>query len=67
MDYRLLLNESAKLPRGGETIYLSGIDDAHYYRMENFHRAAHDIPLSLLDPAVAHPRPTSTPRTPTTT
>ena len=68
MDYRLLMNESAKLTRGAEAIYLSGIDDAHYYRMENFHRAAHDIPsVPVSTPPSDMPRCTGTPRTPTTT
>lgn len=54
MGYRLLMNESAKLTRGAEVIHLSGIDDAHYYRMENFHRAAHDIPLGAVSILLSH-------------
>lgn len=44
MGYRLLLNEWVRLARGGESLYLAGIDDSHYYRMENYHRAAHELP-----------------------
>lgn len=54
MGYRLLLNEWTKLARGAEAIYLSGIDDAHYYRMENFHRAAHDIPRGAVSILLSH-------------
>jgi uncharacterized protein len=54
MGYRLLLNEWTKLQRDGETIYLAGIDDAHYYRMENYHRAAHDIPAEACSILLSH-------------
>jgi predicted MPP superfamily phosphohydrolase len=54
MGYRLLLNESTKLTRGADAIYLAGIDDAHYYRMENFHRAGHDIPRGALSILLSH-------------
>jgi hypothetical protein len=54
MGYRLLLNEWVKLQRYGETIYLAGIDDAHYYRMENFHRAAQDIPAEACSILLSH-------------
>jgi uncharacterized protein len=54
MGYRLLLNEWVKLQRDGETIYLAGIDDAHYYRMENFHRAAQDIPAGTCSILLSH-------------
>jgi len=54
MGYRLLLNEWVKLQRDGETIYLAGIDDAHYYRMENFHRAAQDIPTEACSILLSH-------------
>lgn len=49
LGYRMLLNECVRLDRGGESIYLAGIDDAHFYRVGNFHRAAHagfDLMLS---------------------
>ncbi|SFJ40340.1 hypothetical protein SAMN05216429_102224 [Marinobacter persicus] len=51
MGYRLLMNEMAPLERGGERIYLAGVDDAHYYKAHNLHRAGDDIPpggISLL-------------------
>ncbi len=54
MGYKLLLNEWVKLQRAGEAIYLSGIDDAHFYRMENFHRAAHDLPGRAISILLSH-------------
>jgi predicted MPP superfamily phosphohydrolase len=54
LGYRLLMNEWVKLQRDGESLYLAGIDDAHYYRMENFHRAAHDIPAEACSILLSH-------------
>jgi predicted MPP superfamily phosphohydrolase len=54
MGYRLLLNESVQIVRDGQAIFLAGIDDAHYYRMENFHRAAHDIPAEAVSILLSH-------------
>ena len=54
MGYRVLLNESVRIARGGSAIYLAGIDDAHYYHMENFHRAAHDIPAGAVSILLSH-------------
>jgi len=44
MGIRLLLNESTIIERDGEQIFLAGIDDAHYYRVDNIEKAAQDIP-----------------------
>jgi predicted MPP superfamily phosphohydrolase len=52
--YQVLLNEWTKFARGGDAIYLAGIDDAHYYRMDNFHRAAHDIPRDAVSILLSH-------------
>jgi len=54
MGYRLLLNESVQIVRDGQAIFLAGIDDAHYYRMENFHRAAHDVPAEAVSILLSH-------------
>ena len=40
----LLLNESVSLERGGATIHLAGIDDPHYFQVDNFDKAAKHIP-----------------------
>jgi uncharacterized protein len=44
MGIRMLLNESEQITRGDASIYLSGIDDAHYYRVDNIEKAAYKIP-----------------------
>jgi predicted MPP superfamily phosphohydrolase len=54
LGYKVLLNECVKVQRRGDIIYLAGIDDAHFYRMENFHRAAHDIPLAAVSILLSH-------------
>jgi predicted MPP superfamily phosphohydrolase len=44
MGIRMLLNECEHILRGGQVIYLAGIDDAHYYRVDNIEKAASEIP-----------------------
>ncbi len=44
MGIRMLLNESETIVRGGERIHLGGIDDAHYYRVDNIEKAASRLP-----------------------
>ena len=40
----MLLNECELISRGDQILYLAGIDDAHYYRVDNIEKAAVDIP-----------------------
>src|ERR1035437_9711019 len=44
MGIRMLLNECETISRGNKAIYLAGIDDAHYYRVDNIEKAASEIP-----------------------
>jgi predicted MPP superfamily phosphohydrolase len=44
LGIRVLMNESVRLERGDAAIHLAGIDDAHYYRAHNLHKAADAIP-----------------------
>jgi predicted MPP superfamily phosphohydrolase len=44
MGIRMLLNECECISRDGQTIYLAGIDDAHFFRVDNIEKAAADIP-----------------------
>ena len=44
MGIRMLLNECETISRGDEAVYLAGIDDAHYYRVDNIEKAASEIP-----------------------
>ena len=54
MGYKMLMNECVPIEREGDTIYLAGIDDAHFYKLENFHRAAHDIPHAAVSILLSH-------------
>lgn len=54
MGYRLLMNEHAEICRNGETLYLAGVDDAHFYKVHNLHRAGDDIPLGGISILLSH-------------
>ncbi|OGI48809.1 MAG: metallophosphoesterase [Candidatus Muproteobacteria bacterium RIFCSPHIGHO2_01_60_12] len=54
MGIQVLLNESVRLERQGAAIHLAGIDDAHYYRVDNIHKAAHDIPHEAVSILLSH-------------
>jgi uncharacterized protein len=41
---RLLLNECAVIEREPASLYLAGVDDAHFYRADNIEKAAAEIP-----------------------
>ena len=51
---RMLLNEAEAIERGGERIHLAGIDDAHFYRVDNIERAAEKIPHEEFSILVTH-------------
>src|SRR5882672_1714502 len=44
MGIRMLLNECEAIACGDQRIYLAGIDDAHFYRVDNIEKAALPIP-----------------------
>jgi len=44
MGIRMLLNEAETIVRGNHCIHVAGIDDAHYYRVDNIEKAASEIP-----------------------
>ncbi len=44
MGIRMLLNESVAIERAGQRIYLAGVDDAHFYRVDNIEKSAGAIP-----------------------
>jgi predicted MPP superfamily phosphohydrolase len=45
MGIRMLLNESETIRRADDRIHLAGIDDAHFFRVDNIEKAASGIPL----------------------
>lgn len=54
MGYGLLMNEMLPIERAGEKLYLAGVDDAHYYKVHNLHRAGDDIPIDGISILLSH-------------
>ena len=54
MGVRMLLNETDVIERGGARIHLAGIDDAHFYRVDNIEKAADAIPHDAFSILVTH-------------
>ncbi|WP_035244608.1 CDP-archaeol synthase [Desulfonatronovibrio hydrogenovorans] len=44
LGFRVLLNDSARIDKNGQSIYLAGVDDPHYYNCANVEMAARNIP-----------------------
>ncbi len=54
MGVAMLLNESVRIERGGCAIHLAGIDDAHFFRVDNMEKAAADIPFEDFSILLSH-------------
>ncbi len=54
MGIRVLLNETEVIERGGERLYLAGIDDAHYYQVHNIDQVTADIPEDATAVLLSH-------------
>jgi predicted MPP superfamily phosphohydrolase len=54
MGIRILLNECKTIVRGDQRIYLAGIDDAHFYRVDNIEKAALQIPENSFSILLSH-------------
>ncbi|MGF1615810.1 MAG: metallophosphoesterase [Gammaproteobacteria bacterium] len=54
MGIRLLLNEAVAIERRGSVFYLAGIDDAHYYQVDNLEKAAAGIPHEAVAVLLSH-------------
>jgi predicted MPP superfamily phosphohydrolase len=54
MGVRMLLNECEPIKRGDATIYLAGIDDAHFYRVDNIEKAGSGIPHEAFSMLLSH-------------
>jgi len=54
MGIRMLFNECETISRGDHHIYLAGLDDAHFYRADDFERAAKRIPRSAFSILLSH-------------
>ena len=54
MGIRLLINECEAIARDDQCIYLAGVDDAHFYRMDNIEKAALAIPDGAFAMLLSH-------------
>jgi len=54
MGIRMLLNECETISRGSQSIFLAGIDDAHFYRVDNIEKAAENIPPGAFSILLSH-------------
>jgi predicted MPP superfamily phosphohydrolase len=54
MGIRILLNECETIVREDQRIYLAGIDDAHYFRVDNIEKAALPIPNGSFSILLSH-------------
>jgi uncharacterized protein len=54
MGINVLLNEHTRIHRTDAAIYLVGIDDAHFYRVDNVERAAEQVPEDAFSLLLSH-------------
>jgi uncharacterized protein len=54
MGIRMLLNECETIARGDQRIHLAGVDDAHFYRVDNIEKAASQIPKDDFSILLSH-------------
>jgi predicted MPP superfamily phosphohydrolase len=54
LGIRMLLNESVAIERDMVSIYLAGVDDAHFYRADNIEKAAARIPEGSVKILLSH-------------
>ena len=54
LGVQMLLNEYALIRRGDQQIYLAGIDDAHFYRVDNIQEAAAEMLPDMFSVLLSH-------------
>jgi predicted MPP superfamily phosphohydrolase len=54
MGIRMLLNESVAIERSAARIHLAGIDDAHFYAVDDIEKAASGIPNNAFSILLSH-------------
>ncbi|MGH7045631.1 MAG: metallophosphoesterase [Stellaceae bacterium] len=54
MGIRMLVNEAEPLHRNRNRLHLAGIDDAHFYRLDNIAKAAAEIPEDEFSILLSH-------------
>ena len=50
----MLINECVAIRSGPASIYLAGVDDAHFYRADDIEKAAADIPHDCVSVLLSH-------------
>ena len=50
----MLMNEMAVLEKQGAQIFLAGVDDPHYFRVDNLEKATRDIPAGAVSLLLSH-------------
>jgi predicted MPP superfamily phosphohydrolase len=50
----MLLNESVSVDNGEASIYIAGIDDAHYFRVNNIEKASQHLPHDAVSILLSH-------------
>lgn len=51
---RFLVNESVSISRQGQRIWLSGVDDAHYFRGDDLNKTLQNVPLQEFKILISH-------------
>jgi predicted MPP superfamily phosphohydrolase len=54
LGVKMLLNECISIAREDQRIYICGIDDAHFYRVDSIEKAASDIPPASFTVLLSH-------------
>jgi len=54
MGVRMLMNEHIRLERGADAVFLVGVDDPHYYRVDNVAGAAAEVPVDAVSILLSH-------------
>jgi hypothetical protein len=54
MGMRMLMNEAVVLERGGARIHVAGVDDPHFFRVDNIEKATAEIPDDAFSILLSH-------------
>ena len=54
LGIRMLLNEAVSIVRGDDRLHLAGIDDAHYFRVDNIEKASAELPPEEFSILLSH-------------
>jgi predicted MPP superfamily phosphohydrolase len=54
MGIQMLMNEHLTIERGADEIFLAGIDDAHFYRVDNIEKVAAAMPENTFSVLLSH-------------